>query len=291
MVGRPRQTGGNRPTPLTILSSKLPEDIMLRTFGYSAFLLLTAVSTAVAQTRYLESEDCEGGSRDRERHCEVREETMAGGNPLDVDATPNGGIRVRGWDRSDVVLRAHIVGYADRYEDARQIASQVRIETGGGQVRARGPQRLGDAYWTVSFELNVPQRSDLTLRTVNGGISVRDLHGTVKFKATNGGVRLENVGGEVRGDTSNGGLNIELTGDRWDGSGLDVATHNGGINLTLPADYSAELETGTTNGRLRVDFPITVQGTVNRHVTTTLGSGGPKIRAMTHNGGVNVRRR
>lgn len=263
---------------------------MHRTFGCSAFLLL-AVSAAVAQTRYLEVKECEDRSRDRASHCEVREETMAGGNPLDIDATPNGGIRVRGWDRSDVVLRANIVGYADRYDEARQIASQVRIETGGGQVRARGPQRLDDAYWTVSFEVHVPQRSDLTLRTLNGGISVRDLHGTVTFKATNGGVRLENIGGEIRGDTSNGGLNIELTGDRWDGSGLDVATHNGGINLTLPSHYSAELETGTTNGGLRVDFPITLQGDVGRHITTTLGGGGARIRAMTHNGGVNVRRR
>jgi len=263
---------------------------MHRTFGCSAFLLL-AVSAAAAQTRYLEVPGCEEASRGRTNHCEVREETIAGGNPLDVDATPNGGIRVRGWDRSDVLLRAQIMGYADDLDQARQIASQVRIETGGGQVRARGPQRLGDAYWTVSFELNVPQRSALTLRTVNGGIGVRDLHGTVTFKATNGGVRLENVGGEIRGDTSNGGLSIDLTGDRWDGNGLDVATHNGGINLTLPSHYSAELETGTTNGGLRVDFPITVQGEVGRHISTTLGAGGPKIRAMTHNGGVNIRRR
>jgi hypothetical protein len=28
-----------------------------------------------------------------------------------------------------------------------------------------------------------------------------------------------------------------------------------------------------------------------RHITTTLGSGGPKVRAMTTNGGVTVRRR
>lgn len=257
----------------------------------SAFLVVTAASTALAQTRYLEARDCEEISRDRASHCEVREETLAGGNPLDVDATPNGGIRVRGWDRSDVILRAHVIGYADRDDEARQIASQVRIETGGGQVRARGPRRLGEAYWTVTFELNVPQRSALTLRTLNGGISVRDLYGTVKFSATNGGVRLQNVGGEVRGDTNNGGLNIELTGDRWEGSGLDVATHNGGINLTLPSNYSAELETGTHNGGLRIDFPITVHGLVNRHVVTTLGSGGPKIRAMTHNGGVNIRTR
>ena len=263
---------------------------MLRHLSTSARLLLFA-SAASAQTRSLESEDCGDMSSDRAYHCEVREETLTGGNPLDVDASPNGGIRVRGWDRQDVVLRARVVGYADTDAQARQVASQVRIETGGGEIRARGPQSGGDASWSVSFELNVPQNSQLTLHTLNGGIAIRDLRGSVKFKATNGGVRLENVGGEVRGETSNGGLKIDLNGDRWDGSGLDVETHNGGVNLTMPANYSAELETGTTNGRLRVDFPIMVQGSISKQINTTIGAGGPKIRAMTYNGGVNVRKR
>jgi DUF4097 and DUF4098 domain-containing protein YvlB len=120
---------------------------------------------------------------------------------------------------------------------------------------------------------------------------VRDLRGTVNFDAVNGGVRLDNVGGEIRGETNNGGLTIDLTGDRWEGTGLDVETQNGGVRLNLPANYSAELETGTTNGRLNVDFPITVQGSIGKRLHTTLGAGGPKIRAMTYNGGVSIRQR
>lgn len=263
---------------------------MLRTFGGSALLLSLAVPVAAAQTRD-RAMDCNDGRGDRPSHCEIREETLAGGNPLDLDASPNGGIRVRGWDRSDVLLRVRIVGYADTEEQARQMASQVQIETGGGRIRARGPRRTEDGHWSASFELNVPQQSQLTLRTINGGISVNELQGTVDFSARNGGVRLENVGGDIRGATTNGGLSIDLTGDRWNGSGLDVETRNGGVNLRLPEGYSAELETGTTNGRLRVDFPVTVHGLVDRQLHTTLGAGGPKIRVMTHNGGVSIRRR
>ncbi len=263
---------------------------MLRILGCSTLLLLFAAFAANAQTR-LEAMECDDGWSDRARHCEIREETLAGGNPLDVDASPNGGIRVRGWDRSDVVLRTRISASADTEDEARRTVSQVRIETGGGEVRARGPQRGDDSHWSVSYELNVPQASRLTLRTLNGGISVHDLHGTVTFRATNGGVRLENVGGEFRGETSNGGVNVDLNGDRWDGTGLDVETHNGGVNLTIPSNYSAELETGTTNGRLRVDFPITVQGLLNKQIHTTIGGGGPRIRAITTNGGVVIRRR
>ena len=265
---------------------------MLRTVGSAALLLACAIAVAAAQgrNRQMDCNDERSGDR-RAWHCEIRDETLAGINPLDVDASPNGGIHVIGWDRNEVRLRVRVTGYADSDKEARHLVSQVQIETGGGRIRARGPQRVDDAYWNASFELNVPQQSQLTLRTINGGISIATLRGSVDFRATNGGVRLEDVGGDIRGATTNGGLTIDLTGDRWDGNGLDVETQNGGVKLMLPASYSAELETGTTNGRVRVDFPITVQGLIDRQLHTTLGAGGPKIRAMTHNGGVDIRRR
>jgi DUF4097 and DUF4098 domain-containing protein YvlB len=84
---------------------------------------------------------------------------------------------------------------------------------------------------------------------------------------------------------------VSLSGDHWDGAGLDVETRNGGVRLDVPEHYSATLETGTVNGRVNFDFPITVSGRINRHFTTTLGAGGAKIRAMTTNGGVSVRTR
>jgi hypothetical protein len=34
-----------------------------------------------------------------------------------------------------------------------------------------------------------------------------------------------------------------------------------------------------------------VQGRISRHITTTLGAGGAKLRAITTNGGVSIRRR
>jgi len=266
---------------------------MLRTFGsatlMATLLLAITLMPAAAQTTYLEANTCDGISSDRAFHCEIREDTLSGGNPVRVDASPNGGIRVRGWDRNEIAIRSRVVAYADSEQEARRLASQVRIETAGGDVRAHGPDRENDSHFVVSFELNVPQNANLTLKTVNGGISVRDLRGTVTFDAVNGGVHLDNVGGEVRGETNNGGLNIDLTGDRWEGSGLDVETHNGGVRLNLPANYSAELETGTTNGRLNVDFPITVQGLIGKRLHTTIGGGGPKIRAVTYNGGVSIR--
>src|SRR5207253_1427731 len=135
------------------------------------------------------------------------------------------------------------------------------------------------------------RQSNLSLKSHNGGISISEVNGRIDFDALNGGVTLNRLGGNVRGNTTNGGLSITLDGDRWEGEGLDVRATNGGITMIVPENYSAHLETGTTNGGLNFGFPITIQGKLNRDISIDLGSGGPTIRAITTNGGVNVKRR
>ena len=270
---------------------------------FRAFIVTTAIATTLVAagsaqsrnrnaTRTGDSWCAENRNDDRASFCEVREETISGVNPLDVDAGNNGGIRVRGWDRGDVRVRARIMASADTDAEARRLVSGVRVDTAGGRVRASGPDMSRDEHWHISFELQVPRTSILTLNTNNGGISIDDFRGSAKFHARNGGLSLTNVGGDLHGDTTNGGVTVDLTGDHWDGTGLDVETRNGGVRLTMPKGYSAELETGTTHGGFNIDFPVTVQGSLNgRHFITTLGSGGPKVRAITTNGGVTIRQR
>lgn len=224
-------------------------------------------------------------------HCEIKEQTLpAVRGTLSVDAKLNGGIQIRGWDRNEMLLRMRIQAGARTEDEARQLASQVRVETAGGQIRADGPQRQKDSYWDVSYEIFVPRRSDLSLETYNGGISITDVEGRIQFDAHNGGVSLKNLGGDVSGRTINGGLSITLTGSRWNGEGLNAETTNGGINLRMPENYSAHLETGTVNGSLNVSFPITLQGRIStKRLSLDLGSGGPPVRVVTTNGGVIIK--
>jgi len=269
---------------------------MLRTVFITATLATGLVVAGSAQSRTSRTgfSGCDGdrGSR-RASFCETRDATIPGVNPMDVDAGRNGGIRIRGWDRAEALVHAVIRAQADTDAQARAIVNGVRVEVTGGNIKATGPSANGDENWSVNFELNVPRNAMLTLNTQNGGISIDDFRGSAQFHARNGGLSLTNVGGDLRGDTTNGGVTVDLSGDHWDGQGLDIETKNGGLRLNMPQGYSAQLETGTTNGGLNIDFPITVQGNYRRggHITTTLGAGGPKIRAITTNGGVTIRQR
>lgn len=264
-------------------------------------LVLSAVPAAAQQEqesretraeRFLRDCDRYYGDRDRERHCEVRDVKMkVPQRALFVDGRDNGGVSFYGWDKNEVLVRALIQASADSRADAQALAKDVKIETDGDRVRADGPPNRRYSNWSVSYEVWVPRKTNLDADTHNGGVSVDGVEGRMELRAVNGGISLRQVAGDVRAETTNGGVSAYLDGNTWKGQGLDLQTTNGGVNLEIPRNYSAELETGTVNGSMNIDFPITVQGFIGRRITTKLGNGGPRVRATTTNGGVRIRER
>lgn len=263
-------------------------------FVFAAALTLAATLPAGLQAQAPQprpaDEWCDdaGSNRDRERVCEVREERMAAGSRLDVDGAANGGIRVLGWDGSDVLVRSRVAAQAPRMDEAQALMDEIEVRTSGNRIRAEGPRTGRREGWSVSYEIFVPRSMDLDLETTNGGIQVADVSGDIRFDATNGGVTLDRLAGDVRGSTTNGGLQVSLAGDRWQGEGMDVETTNGGVTVRVPEGYSAQLQAGTTNGGMEVDFPVTIQGRVGRRLNATLGDGGAPIRITTTNGRVRL---
>ncbi len=230
------------------------------------------------------------------RYCEER--TMGwraqGGLALSVDASPNGGVSVTGWDRDSVAVTVRIQTHGEDDAEARDIARQVRVTNDHGVLRADGPGMRRHQSWSVSFEIMAPRRVDLSLDTQNGPLEVENVMGRLRLSAQNGPLTLQRVAGDVQARAQNGPLTVALTGTRWEGAGLDAETQNGPLVLEVPDGYNAELETGTINGPMDIGFPIMVQGRIGmggrRRITTTLGSGGATIRAVTTNGPAVIRK-
>jgi DUF4097 and DUF4098 domain-containing protein YvlB len=260
-----------------------------------ALTILTVAASAQPQRRGSDgpSMNCDRNGSNWNRlvtTCEIREQTIAFPGRLSVDPGMNGGVTVKGWDNASVLVRSKVESGGIDEGSAKIVGSQVQINNSGGALSATGPESSHDRNWSVSFEIFVPRQADLNLKTYNGGISITGVHGNIQFHAMNGGVSLRQLGGDVEGDTMNGGLNVDLHGDRWNGNKLSVKTTNGGVNITMPERYSAHFETATENGRLNLDFPMTVRGEIGRRLTTEIGSGGPTIHVETINGGVSVKR-
>ena len=273
----------------------------------SALLLCVAAPTLRAQ-RHREGvafgdtaawiDDCLDETRhsyydndDRERHCEVRTTTVrAGGGTISMDAGRNGSISIRGGDVETITVIAKIAATASTQGEADAIAKQVKINVTPTQITSDGPDQTNHRNWYVSFDVIVLRAAAVMARTQNGGVSLEGLTGRSEAHAVNGPVSIHNMSGEVVGRTQNGPVVADLQGTKWQGVGLDLQTTNGPVDLRIPDGYNAHLETGTVNGPMRFDFPVTVQGRINRRLSFDLGSGGPTIRAVTTNGPVVVRR-
>ena len=264
--------------------------------------LLLAATTLAAQSRGSSESDAEWLERCRNRDygnrwdaghaCEVRQVAVRRDvRSLSVDGSDNGGVSVTAWDRDSVHVSARIQTSAGTQAEAERLLKDIRLETTGGTIRSAGPSgSMSRRGWSVSFDVYVPRHMDLDLRARNGGVRVQDVVGRMTRETENGGIALLGAGGDVRAHAQNGGLNVRLTGTRWEGAGLAAETENGGVRIVIHERYSARLETGTVNGGMRTDFPITVSGSISRRLSLTLGSGGAPVRATTTNGGVILER-
>jgi DUF4097 and DUF4098 domain-containing protein YvlB len=263
-----------------------------RVLPFFLFLIL-ALPTAdpvEAQTVIPNDEWCDDDSGDSrsERYCEVREYSLNARDLVRVNAEPNGGIRVEAWDRNEISLKAKVQAWSRR-GDPQELVNDVEVDA-GNTISADGPKTEDREGWSVSFRLMVPRNSNLDLESVNGGISITGVHGDMDFETSNGGIKLEDVGGKVEGRTQNGGVSVLLSGSQWEGEEMDVQTTNGGVTLTVPENFRANLQTGTVNGSFNTDFPITLQGRLrSNRISTELNGGGPPIRLVTTNGSVRLK--
>ena len=99
---------GIRPNGAGRAESNTSEDDMTK-FAAPIALLLGASCLPAFQPKPALNCNNQNGDQRRASFCEVREETVAAaGGVIGVDARQNGGISVKGWDRSDVLVRAQV---------------------------------------------------------------------------------------------------------------------------------------------------------------------------------------
>ncbi len=208
-----------------------------------------------------------------------------------VNPGQNGSVRIHGWNDSDVLVKACIQTQAPSDAEAHDLASHVRITNGAGHIEASGPANRDRYSWSVSYQIWMPVQSETKIEASNGSIAVDGVKGRIRFHTLNGSVRMSDAGGEIEGETTNGSVTVSVAQAGHYGNGLKLETTNGSVKLELPADFSARVEASTVNGSIRTDFPIKVSGEIGKHLSFTLGSGGPAIDTKTVNGSIQITRK
>lgn len=229
----------------------------------------------------------------RESVSDLRETTIPASGTVNVDGRQNGGVSIKGEDRSDVLVRACVQAWGESLDEAKAKLASIKVNT-SGTIKAESDDT--DKHWSVSYEIRVPRSTSVNLTAHNGGISITGIDGNAEFETQNGGVFLSDVAGNFKGRTTNGGVFVKLSGNTWKGTGLDVTTTNGGVNIQMPETYAARVETGTVNGGYNTDIAALKVvrddndkwGHRATKINRDINGGGPPVRVVTTNGGVRI---
>jgi hypothetical protein len=214
----------------------------------------------------------------------------------------NGGVRVQGWDRDEYGIKAC------KAAESSSDLGQISVAVNGGRVEVNGPSN--QSRWVVYLIIQAPHDAGLEIATVNGEIGLSDLNGKIEARTTNGPIDLKRCGGEIhakaengpisfdgnsgslRLETENGPLDVRLTGDHWEGAGIEGRTENGPLTLKVPRGYASGIHVEVAG-----NSPFSCEANVcedahgdwkSHHSRVDLGSGPTAVRISTVNGPVSI---
>jgi hypothetical protein len=235
----------------------------------------------------------------------------------------NGRITVETWDRPEASVQITRIARANDEKTAeallRDMQADVTVGPGRIEIVSRFPKRVESVgFWdmlgqrvtslNIHYHVKVPARTGLDLettngelqvrgtaagltgRTVNGTVEVRGVRGPVDVQTTNGSIRLSGIEGSTRAGTTNGTITAELR--RVDAAGrIALSTTNGNVTASLPGSVKATVDAETTNGRVRVAYPVTrLAGSTARTLRATIGGGGVDVTLRTTNGNIVIQK-
>lgn len=151
------------------------------------------------------------------------------GMRLDVHGMA-GQIVVRTWSRDEVRIQA---------DHGPNMRIAVSREGSVVQVRAQGAR---SANQSVSYDITVPPRMDLSLGGVNLDIDVEGTRGQVEAETVNGNIRVIGGTGVIDIETVQG--NVEVEASRGN---VEAASVSGNVTLR---NVQGSVEAGTVSGRV-----------------------------------------
>lgn len=248
--------------------------------------LVFALTFALAATPALAQD-----SRDRgARQTETIERTLAlpQGGTVRLK-TFSGRVTITGAAGDQVVIKAVRRATRDRLDDIRleitQSGSVIDIDANHRLV-----ERRNDNVVETDFDIQVPSRAHLDLRTFSAPVTVSGVAGNLEVEGFSSDVRLTGVAGPTRVKTFSGGVTVE-TADWSDGDGLNVTTFSGDVTLRLPDSARGDLQFDSFSGRFTSDLPVTLSSSSKRNFRGTINGGGSSdFRLNTFSGSVRIER-
>jgi hypothetical protein len=251
-----------------------------------------------------------------DQYVEKVDRTLDAAGVSVIDAqTENGAITLVGSTRALVIVQAFKEVRASNLRNAEEFAEEIQVFVvrEGNQIRIykTHPKPPRGMNVNVRYDIQSPSNLDLNIQTTNGKITISDVDSTVYAVTSNGKIELHRASGHANLHTSNGAIAASLGTLREEGvfstsnGSIDVkirngvasvvaTTSNGSIDLTLPDNFSGQLDAKTTNGHVSSEVPVLVhvtrgQNLKSNHLVGQIGEGGdPTVTLRSSNGNIHL---
>jgi len=237
-----------------------------------------------------------------------------------------GRVLVHGWDRPNVLV----------VYDRRSRSTDVHFDEGANRLLIHTQVLQGDIQAServVDFEIWMPAAASLDLHldvgevevdglrdttkveTVAAAVVLREVQGTIQVTTTSGPVSVTESAGRLNVVSVSGDLrfvntpgrflaartasgSIHLEGALLDGGDYELSSHEGAIELWLPANASFELFARSLQGKVTNSFPLRPKSRGRlpppNHARSLLGtvqSGAALLRASSFSGNISIEKR
>lgn len=231
-------------------------------------MLLGLRALSIALVLPLTLQAC-SGSFDERVHEDVHRTVAAGGAPTVRIDNVAGAVRIEGWHKPVVDVRATKYGYDER--ELRSIAIDVGRQDDAIAVATR--YAGGVHGGGVRYRISVPSGASL---------HVGNIAGTVDVTGVSGDLAIETQAGEITADAG------VVSGNR----SVDLRATTGAITLVVAHGSSARVEAESTVGDFSSDVPGVSQerrNVIGSRGAGTLGSGSARISLRTTTGAIALR--
>jgi len=169
------------------------------------------------------------------------------------------------------------------------IDGTVTVHTGDGSVRANSLSGTIDLHTSDGGITANSLKGDMRLRTGDGSIEAHDLDGKVEADSGDGHIRIAGRFEALNVKTGDGSVDAHALSGSKMATSWSLRTGDGSVDLTLPADFQADIDATTGDGHISLGIPVTVEGTFSKSALHgKMNGGGQSLTIHTGDGSIRL---
>jgi Putative adhesin len=169
------------------------------------------------------------------------------------------------------------------------LSGTLNVHTGDGSVKANSLEGTIDLHTNDGSITVDTLKGDIRLRTGDGSIEAHELDGKVEADSGDGHVRLAGRFEALNVKTGDGSVDTKVLSGSKMAADWTLRTGDGSVDISLPADFQANIDATTGDGHISMGLPVTVEGTLSKsEVRAKMNGGGPTLTIHTGDGSIRL---